>query len=214
MAVTEQQVIDMVTRIVREKMVEIDSLRIPVGVSNRHVHVSQEHLEILYGPGYQLTNMKSLSQPGQYAAKETVTIRGPKGEFKNVRILGPVRSASQVEVSLTDTFRLGVKAPIKESGQLASTPGIELIGPKGSVKLDCGTIVALRHIHMTTADARRMGVADKDVVEVETMGERRGVMGNVVVRVSDSFQLELHVDIDEANACALRNGDRVILKKR
>lgn len=214
MAVTEKQVIDMVTRIVRERLNELDSLKIPVGVSNRHVHVSKEDLEILYGKDYQLTNIKDLSQPGQYAAKETVTIKGPKGQFEKVRILGPVRKESQVEISLTDSFRLGVKAPIKESGQLEQTPGIELIGPAGSVTLPHGTIVALRHIHMTSQDAGRMGVKDKDIVEVETAGTRRGTLGNVLVRVSDSFSLELHVDIDEANACALKNGDFVFLKKK
>lgn len=214
MAVTEKQVIDMVTRIVRERLNELDSLKIPVGVSNRHVHVSKEDLEILYGKDYQLTNIKDLSQPGQYAAKETVTIKGPKGQFEKVRILGPVRKESQVEISLTDSFRLGVKAPIKESGQLEQTPGIELIGPAGSMTLPHGTIVALRHIHMTGRDAGRMGVKDKDIVEVETAGTRRGTLGNVLVRVSDSFSLELHVDIDEANACALKNGDFVFLKKK
>jgi len=214
MAVTEKQVIEMVTRIVQERLNEIENLKIPVGVSNRHVHVSKGDLEILYGKGYPLTNFKDLSQPGQYAAKETVTVKGPKGQFEKVRILGPVRKESQVEISLTDSFRLGVKAPIKESGQLEQTPGIELIGPAGSVSLSHGTIVALRHIHMTSQDADRMGVKDKDIVEVETAGTRRGTMGNVLVRVSDSFSLELHVDIDEANACALKNGDFVFLKKK
>jgi len=214
MAVTEKQVIEMVTRIVQERLNEIENLKIPVGVSNRHIHVSKGDLEILYGKGYPLTNFKDLSQPGQYAAKETVTVKGPKGQFEKVRILGPVRKESQVEISLTDSFRLVVKAPIKESGQLEQTPGIELIGPAGSVSLSHGTIVALRHIHITSQDADRMGVKDKDIVEVETAGTRRGTMGNVLVRVSDGFSLELHVDIDEANACALKNGDFVFLKKK
>lgn len=214
MVLTEKQVIDMVTRIVRDKMNEMEELSIPVGVSNRHVHVSQADLEVLFGRGYQLNNFKGLSQPGQYAAKETVAIKGSKGRFEKVRILGPVRRESQVEISLTDSFRLGIKAPVKESGYLEQTPGIELIGPAGSVALSQGTIVALRHIHMTSADAERMGVRDKDTVEVETYGTRAGVLGNVLVRVSDDFHLELHIDIDEANACALKNGDKVILKKK
>jgi len=210
---TEKKVIDMVTRIVMERMQELEGLMIHVGVSNRHVHVSQRDLAQLFGPGYQLTCKNNLMQPGQYAAKETVTIQGPKGEFAGVRILGPVRKESQVEISLADTYRLGIKAPIKESGCLDQTPGIRLIGPYGSVTLNRGTIVALRHVHMTTGDAARMGVADKDFVCVETLGERKGILGDVLVRVSDDFRLELHVDVDEANACALKNGDFVILKK-
>lgn len=212
--VTDKQVIEMVTRLVTERMTTIEGLKIPIGVSNRHVHVSQKDLETLFGRGYQLTAKNALSQPGQFAAKETVTISGPKGKFEKVRILGPVRKESQVEVSLTDTFKLGIAAPIKESGYLAGTPGIELIGPGGRVNLSQGTIVALRHIHMTEADARRMEVKDKDIVDVETVGQRRGILGNVLVRVSDAFKLEMHVDIDEANACALKNNDYVILKKR
>lgn len=188
-------------------------LKIPVGVSNRHIHLSQADLETLFGPGYQLTKYKDLSQPGQFAAQETVAVRGPKGSYEKVRILGPVRAKSQVEISLTDAYFLGVKAPIKESGQHHRTPGLEINGPHGHISLDSGTIVALRHIHMTPPDAERMGVHDKDLVEVETLGERRAILGNVLVRVAPEFALELHVDIDEANACALENGDYVILKK-
>lgn len=214
MVMTEKKVIEMVTQMVMERMQELEGLKIPVGVSNRHVHVSQRDLEQLFGPGYQLTCKNDLAQPGQYAAKETVTIQGPKGEFAGVRILGPVRKESQVEISLTDTFRLGIKAPIKESGYLDQTPGLRLVGPYGSITLNRGTIVALRHVHMTTRDAARMGVADKEIVCVETLGERKGILGDVLVRISDDFRLELHVDVDEANACALKNGDFVILKKK
>lgn len=127
---------------------------------------------------------------------------------------GPVRPASQVEISLTDSFRLGVRPPVKESGELQATPGLTLIGPAGELQLDSGTIVALRHIHMTPADAQRMGLRDRDMVAVETTGIRRGVLGNVLVRIADAFTLELHVDIDEANAFAMKNGDEVILKKQ
>ena len=175
--------------------------------------MTQEDLNILYGQGYALTKKGELKQPGQFAANETVTVRGPKGEFKNVRILGPVRPKSQVEISKTDSFRLGVKPPVRESGDLTGTPGVELVGPKGTVKLAEGAIVALRHIHMTPAQAQAMGVKDKDIVDVETFGDRHGVFGDVLVRVSDKFALEMHVDIDEANACALKNGDYVILKR-
>lgn len=209
----DEKTIRRITRLVMDKMKEFDAYKVPVGISNRHVHVTQEDLEILFGRGYELTKKGDLKQPGQYASNETVTIRGPKGEFKNVRILGPVRNKSQVEISKTDSFRLGIKAPIKESGDLTGTPGIELAGPKGTIQLSAGTIVALRHIHMTQQQAERMGLKDKDIVEVETFGERRGVLGDVLIRVSDQFALEMHVDVDEANACALRNNDYVIIRK-
>ncbi len=212
---TEMQtdVLETIAKLVVEKIQNLENCKIPVGVSNRHVHLNQSDLEKLFGPGYQLTHMKTLKQPGQFAAKETVNIRGPKGEFQNVRILGPLRKASQVEISLADGFRLGVRAPIRESGRLDQTPGLELIGPKGSITLPCGTIVALRHVHMTPGQAVKMGVKDKEIVEVETCGERRCVLGNVLVRVSEKSSLEMHVDLDEANACALKNDDFVILRK-
>ncbi|MBM7835667.1 phosphate propanoyltransferase [Clostridium sardiniense] len=208
-----EETIKLVTKLVMDKLNDLEKYKIPVGISNRHVHVSQEDLEELFGKGYSLTKKSDLKQPGQFATNETVTVRGPKGEFEKVRILGPVREKSQVEISLTDSFRLGVKAPIKESGHLENTPGVELIGPKGKVKIEQGTIVALRHIHMTPEYAKKIGVKDKEIVEVETLGEREGILGNVLVRISDKFSLEMHVDIDEANACALKNNDFVILRK-
>lgn len=207
---------ELIQQIVKNVMVQIqdfEEFKIPIGVSNRHVHVSREDLDTLFGKGYELTKKSDLGQPGQFACNETVTVRGPKGEFKNVRILGPVRKESQVEISLTDSFQLGVKAPVKESGQLDGTPGITLVGPNGSVEMPRGTIVALRHIHMTPEQAAKMGLKDKDIVEVETFGERAGVLGNVLVRVSDKFALEMHVDIDEANACSLKNKDYVVIRR-
>jgi putative phosphotransacetylase len=209
-----EEVVRLITKIVVDKIKALENYRIPIGVSNRHVHLSQADLEILFGAGYSLTKKTDLKQPGQYAANETITIRGPKGEFENVRILGPTRNKSQVEVSMTDSFRLGIKPPIKESGELDNTPGLEIIGPRGSVKIPNGTIIALRHIHMTPEYAERMGVKDKDIVEVETLGERHGVLGNVLIRVSDKYSLEMHVDVDEANACALKNNDCVILRRK
>lgn len=207
------QTVETIAKLVVERLHEMQNYMVPVGVSNRHIHVSQADLEVLYGPGYQLTPIKDLGQPGQFAAKETVTIRGPKGSFENVRILGPVRCNSQVEISLSDSFRLGVKAPIRESGQLENTPGLQLCGPVGTLELPCGAIVALRHIHATPEIAERMGICDKEIVEVETCGERRCVLGNVLVRVSDQFALEIHVDTDEANACGLKNNDYVLVRK-
>ncbi len=208
-----EELLDIVTKRVVDMLKDYDTCKIPIGVSNRHVHVTQSDLEILFGKGYQLTKKSDLKQPGQYASNETVTIRGPKGEFERVRILGPVRNTTQVEISKTDSFRMGIKPPIRESGDLDNTPGIELIGSAGAVKLDQGAIIALRHIHMSPEHAKLLGVTDKDLVEVETFGERRGVLGDVRIRVSEQFELEMHVDVDEANACSLSNGDHVIIRK-
>jgi len=210
---TQEDLIKLVSQKVMERLRKVEDLYIPVGVSNKHIHLSQDHLEILFGPGYNLTEKKALGQPGQYAAEETVTVRGPKGEFKNVRILGSVRPRTQLEISKTDSFKLGVKSPIKESGDLQGSPGLELIGPKGKVQLEEGTIVALRHIHMTPEDARKMEVEDGDFVDVKVYGQRRATMSNVLIRVSDKYSLEMHVDTDEANAMGLRNKDQVILSK-
>lgn len=207
------QTVETIAKLVLERLREMQNYMVPVGVSNRHVHLSQADLDTLFGPGYRLTSIKELGQPGQFAAKETVTIIGPKGSFENVRILGPVRPKSQVEISLSDSFRLGVKAPIRESGQLENTPGLQLCGPLGTLELPCGAIVALRHIHATPEIAKRMGICDKEIVEVETCSERRCVLGNVLVRVSEKSALEIHVDTDEANACGLKNNDYVLIRK-
>ncbi|WP_455542175.1 phosphate propanoyltransferase [Intestinibacter sp.] len=211
---SQEQLVDIVTKIVIEKMQEEDDILIPIGVSNRHIHLSREDLDFLFGVGYELTKIKDLKQPGQFAAQEVVTIQGPKGSLEKVRILGPLRDETQIEVSLTDGFKLGVKAPIKESGKLENTPGIKIIGPKGSVETSKGTIVALRHIHMDTKTAKALDVKDKDIVDVEVKGERKGILGNVLVRVSDKYALEMHVDTDEANACCLKNGDLVKISRK
>lgn len=183
--------------------------QMPVGVSNRHIHVTQEHLEVLFGKGYALKEMKALSQPGQYAAEECLIIAGPKGSIEKVRILGPVRPDTQVEISMTDSFRLGVKGVVKNSGDIAGTPGCVLIGPKGSVVLDKGVIVAARHMHVSASEAATMGLKDMDVVSVKSKGERGVTFNNVLVRVSDKFALDFHIDTDEANGAGIRNGDLV-----
>ncbi|CCQ92452.1 Phosphate propanoyltransferase [[Clostridium] ultunense Esp] len=185
-------------------------LKIPVGVSNRHIHLSPEHLAYLFGEGFQLTVMKALSQPGQFAANETVIVRGPKGEQK-MRILGPVRGASQVEISITDSFILGVPAVIRMSGDIEGTPGITVIGPKGELQLEKGVIVAKRHVHFSPQDAERFGVKDKEKIRLRTTGERSLIFDEVIARVSPSYALDFHVDIDEANAAGLKNGDVVEL---
>ncbi len=184
---------------------------IPVGVSARHVHLSQKDLEILFGEGYQLTPKKPLSQPGQYAAEETVEVVGPKRSLPTVRILGPVRGQTQVELSLTDCFTIGVTAPVRESGDIKGSGSVTLVGPKGQVTLEEGVIVAGRHIHMHPDDAKRFGVTDKQRVRVKTEGERAMIMENVIVRVRDDFALEMHIDTDEANAAGLANGATVTI---
>lgn len=182
---------------------------IPVGVSGRHLHLSRAHLDALFGAGYELTKKKDLSQPGQYASEETVDIMTTKGAFTRVRILGPVRKDTQIELSLTDAVKLGINPPIRDSGNVAGSPGVVLVGPNGTITLDQGAIAALRHIHMTPADAERFGVKDKDIVQVECPGERGMIMGQVLVRVNDQYALEMHVDTDEGNAACLKTGDKV-----
>lgn len=180
-----------------------DDQVIPVGVSNHHIHLSQHDLEQLFGKGYELEKMKDLSQPGQYACKETVTVCGPKGVLEKIRILGPVRKETQVEIFAGDCFKLGVKAPVRLSGELDGTPGITIVGPKGSVQTDKGVIVAQRHIHMTPADGEKFGVHDGQCVNLEVDGPRGGVLKNTIVRITNTSGLECHVDTEEANALGL-----------
>ncbi|ADM69803.1 phosphate propanoyltransferase [Paenibacillus sp. SEL3] len=180
---------------------------VPVGVSARHIHLTQEHIEILFGAGYQLTEFKPLSQPGQFAANETVAVIGSKGQFDKVRILGPARPASQLEISRTDSFAIGVKAPVRESGSIDGTPGITVKGPAGEVELQEGVIVAARHIHFHTSDAAKWDIKDKQLLKVRVGGERGLVFENVLARVSDSFALDMHIDTDEANGAGVKNGD-------
>jgi putative phosphotransacetylase len=187
----------------------MSKIMVPVGMSNRHIHLSKEHLEILFGEGFELTKMKDLSQPGQYAANEKVDIVGPKGTLKGVRILGPVRKETQIEISITDGFVLGVNPPVRDSGDLAGSPGAKIIGPKGEVEIDKGIIAAARHIHMHTTDAEKFGVVDKDIVSVKIEGKRGLTFDNVLVRVHKDYALEMHVDIDEGNAASLKNGSMV-----
>jgi len=168
--------------------------------SARHMHLSQQDLETLFGTGYALTNKKDLSQPGQFACEERVDVVGPKRTQKGVTILGPVRPASQVELSLTDARSLGINAPVRESGDIAGSPGCKLVGPCGEVEISEGVIVAKRHIHMTPNDAKELGVQDKEIVNVQIDGTRPLVFGDVVVRVSPTFALAMHIDTDEANA--------------
>ncbi|WP_330684971.1 phosphate propanoyltransferase [Anaerosolibacter sp.] len=196
-----------VSEIVKRLLSYGDEPLVPIGVSNRHVHLSKEDLEILFGSGYELTKMKDLKQPGQYAAQETVMVIGPKGKFENVRILGPVRKETQLEISISDGFVLGLKAPVRESGKTQGTPGFILKGPKGSVEKEYGVIAALRHIHMPPDYAAHFGLMDKEMVSVEVNSPRRIIFHDVLIRVSDQYVLEMHLDIDEANAGGIGNDD-------
>ena len=197
-------------RIIREKLQEILGAEkddtFMVEASGRHVHLTKEHVEALFGKGYELTPVKDLSQPGQFAAKERVRVIGPKGEFSNVAILGPCRNFSQVELSLTDCREIGVKGVIRESGKIEGTSGILLgVGDK-YVQLDRGVIVAKRHIHMTSEDAKRFSVKDGETVKVKIHSNRPLIFDDVLIRVKDNFRLSMHIDFDEANSCGYTSG--------
>lgn len=182
---------------------------VPIGVSARHIHVSKEHIEILFGQGYELTVLKDLSQPGQFAANETVAVEGPKGSFNKVRILGPARGKTQLEISRTDSFALGINAPVRQSGYADNTPGVKLIGPAGEITIDEGVIVAARHIHLHTDDALKWGIENNQRLTVKCNGGRPLIFEDVIARISSDFALDMHIDTDEANAADVISGDEV-----
>ena len=183
---------------------------VPVGVSNRHIHLTKADLAVLFGEGYELTPLKDLSQPGQFACKETLTLVGHSlRPIENVRVLGPLRGKSQVEISATDSYVLKVKPPVRESGNVAGSAGVTIVGPKGVVQLKEGCIIANRHIHMSPSDAASFRVKDGDTVTVDVEGKRRTRWYDVQVRVSPDFRLEMHVDTDDANAAGIGNGFKV-----
>jgi putative phosphotransacetylase len=178
-----------------------------VNLSNRHIHISAEDLEALFGKGHKLTKTKDLIQPGQFACAETVTIKGPKGSFEGVRILGPERKETQCEILASDQFKLGVPGcPVRESGQLDGSAPFEIVGPAGSIKKDKGLIIAKRHIHFSPADAERFGVVDKQKVSLKVGEDRGAIFLNVVCRVNPTYALECHIDFDEGNAVGVGNG--------
>lgn len=186
---------------------------IPVGVSNRHIHISQEDLDILYGKGYQLTKTKDLGQPGQYACKEYVIVAGPRSAIEKVRILGPVRKETQVELLASDCRKLGIPMVVRQSGDLAGAPGVTIVGPKGSVYRNESAVVALRHIHMTPADAEHYGVKDGQVVKIKFGGQRGGIYDKVICRVSPTAALECHLDVEEANAMGVDGSSKFTIIK-
>jgi acetate kinase len=179
---------------------------IPIEVSAHHVHLCQAHVEALFGAGHELTPVADLSQPGQFAAQERVTLIGPRGRVERVRVLGPARIQTQVEIAMTEQFKLGIQPPIRASGDLDHSPGITLEGPAGVVQIEQGVICALRHIHMTPEDALKLGLRDHDIVRLSVAGDRELIFGDVLVRVSPKYQLALHIDTDEANAANITTG--------
>jgi propanediol utilization protein len=200
---------DKITEVIMEVIKEMNleshngSDLIPIGISNRHIHLSQKDLELCFGEGYSLTPMKDLSQPGQFACKETMTLVGPRGAIEKVRILGPVRKETQVEILAADNFKLGINAPVRISGDLSGSSPLTIVGPKGSSFIKEGAIIAMRHIHMTLEDAKRLGVEDGEIVSIETSGDRGGIYRNVVIRANEASALDCHLDTEEANAMGL-----------
>jgi putative phosphotransacetylase len=219
MDISAEKIAETVKRVILEmgdasKAQSTQTGEIPIGVSNRHIHLSQQDLETLFGKGYELTPLKDLSQPGQYACKELLTIIGPSMRpIENVRVLGPVRKASQVEISATDSYVLKVKPPVRESGNIKDSAPIRIVGPKGVVELSEGCIIANRHIHMSPSEAAVFGLSDGDYVDIDVNGKRRTRWYDVQVRVHKDFRLEMHVDTDDANAAGIGNGFKVTIAK-
>ena len=190
-------------------------MKVPIGISARHVHVTKEHLEILFGYDYNLETLKNLSQPGEYASLETIGVKGPKGEIEKIRILGPVRNYTQVEISKTDAYKLGLTPPVRESGDITGSSPITLVGPKGQVELNEGCIIASRHIHIIPDDIKRLGLENQTKVSVLIDGVKGGIMHNVTLKVSENYQFELHLDTDDGNAFLINQGDTgTIIKQK
>lgn len=201
------QIVDEVVRDIKQR------LFIPIEASGRHVHLSRKDIDILFGPGYKLTKTKDLSQPGQYACKERISVTGPKGTLNNVIVLGPERKETQIEVSLTDALALGIKVPIRQSGDIKDTPGAIISYGDKKIELSQGIIVAKRHIHMTPEAAERFNIVDGEIVKVKVYGLRPLIFDDTVARVSKDFATYMHIDYDEANACGYTKESRVIVLK-
>ena len=217
-SLSRAEIEDLVRQIVAQRLgrpLPKRSPKLVVNASARHMHVSREHLDILFGPGYELTELRPLYQPGHYAANETVTIIGPRGRvISNLRILGPMRSRTQVELAFTDVITLGIpNVPVRLSGNIDGTPGAVLMGPKGVVELKEGVIRAAIHVHMSPADAEWYGVKHKDVMKLRVGGDAAVTFDRVQVRVDPKVRLEVHMDTDEANACGLQLADKIELFK-
>lgn len=198
--IIEEEVLRMMVKQAGKKLV-------PAAVSNRHIHLSREHVEVLFGSGYQLTPIKPLSQPGQFACKETVTIQGEKGKIEKVRVLGPERPDTQIEISATDSFKLGVPIVVHMSGDVQGTPGCKLMGPNGTVLLERGLMISKRHLHISPEQAQAYGLKDGDIISLRYGGARPMIFEDVLVRAGNGHDLEVHLDMDEANAALIKNGD-------
>ena len=183
--------------------------KVQIGISNKHLHLTEADLETLFGPGAKLTPFKALVQPGQFAAEERVDIVGPKATFKGVRVIGPTRTQTQIEISMTDARALGIDAPVCESGKLSGTPGVKLVGPAGEIDLSEGVMIALRHIHLSPSEAVEAGLKDKDLVDVQTFGNRPLIFQDVLIRSGEAHLREFHLDTDEANAAGVANDQEV-----
>jgi len=207
--ITEQQLIEIVTQAVIKELSTRDDDKVPVGISVRHIHLTRSNIDWLFGRNYQLTPKKALSQPGQFACEECLDVIGPKGVLTKVRVLGPERNATQVELSQTDCRTIGISAPVRDSGDLDGTPGIKLRGPLGEIEIPKGVIIADRHIHMSPADAERFGLKDGDRVKVKIDGVKPGVMEHVLIRSGEKHRLDMHIDTDDGNAFMLKQGQLV-----
>ena len=213
----EKKELEQLTRIIlsciQKEQQKGDGFEVPVGISNRHIHLSQKDVETLFGEGHQLTRKKEL-MGGQFAAEESCTIVGLKlRAIENVRVLGPARKTTQVEISGTDARKLGITVPVRDSGDIRGSAPIAVVGPKGAIYCTEGCIVAARHIHMSPADAGRAGVTDGEYVSVRVENDRGTTFNQVKIRVDESFTLEMHIDTDEANACGIKSGDKVMIVK-
>lgn len=206
--ISQEQLVTLVTQAVQAEL-QKRSRQVPVGISVRHIHLTRADVDKLFGYGYQLTPKKALSQPGQFACEECLNVIGPKGELKRVRILGPERSATQIELTQTDCRTIGVNAPVRSSGDTKGTPGVTLRGPLGELTVPEGVIVADRHLHMTPAQAAAFGLADGDRVQIRIDGIKPGIMGGVLVRANSKCALDFHIDTDDGNAFLLRQGQLV-----
>lgn len=207
----DKMLVEQVTRLVIESLQKFCETRtdVPVGISARHVHLTREHVDQLFGTGYQLTYLKPLSQPGQFAANETVDLIGPKGTLAKVRVLGPERPQTQVEVAMSDARKLGLKALVRTSGDLKGTAGTTLRGPRGEITITEGVIIADRHIHMTPEEARCFNVKDGQKVSLLVNGDKGGQLHNVSIRVSPNYALDCHIDTDDASAFQIQQGQIV-----
>lgn len=209
----DKATVEMVTRLVINSLETLGNpeSKIPVGISARHIHLERKHLDLLFGEGYQLTHLKPLTQPGQFAANETVDLIGPKGKIAKVRILGPERTHTQVEVAMTDARKLGLQPPVKTSGNLKGSPGITIRGPKGEITVSEGVIIADRHIHMTPEDAVRYALADGQKVRLIVEGDKGGILDNVTIRVGNKYALDCHIDTDDASAFLIQQGQMLTI---